>query len=773
MGDPTFRVAANFAALFAQKSENDQDIVAQQVKELDEAGLFRLVTANDVPGTLAHLATAETDLAKRDIVGATPLLIAFLYQHFGLGQAIIEAFPVEKGYPYALMTYEDRGSAVSPYRGENALHIAIVHRNIDIVDWLVQRVPDLLDAETTGSFFAPGMPCYLGGTPLLFALASHLLPAATIILAAAKKAPAGSPAAKTSIMMSDGFGNNALHLAVVHDLPDVYDFAIKHAMALYPYACPVRFEPTSAAPYDLPAFLKQLYGKDKTAFSQFLSRPNGDFLSPLTMAAAMGKSTMFQHILSAQTTTAWMYGPVTAKMIPLRELEEPYDADPKHAPATRLCKTAIECLCSYRRLSCCIPIAATSDTLEARLNLLSTFEVKTLIDKKWAFVGGALFHRACVRHVLYTLVLTASTLATDHYRHHPFSVRRGGFSLLADLYILVETYAKVAREVREIREHGVRDYWHDTGAALVDNVLKLSQVVMVTGAVIARLQRQFEWEDCFVAGALLGAYMHMLFFLYGFRRTGAFIVMLHRMLFSDAVRFTLVYVSILLGFGTSLYVIVDARDGPGPLGDRLKSLILAAFAATFSFDEYRLSRMPIPAQLFIFAYMVLVVIVLINLLIAMMGNTYDSIIDGAEQRWYAERVNIMSSLATGVTRDAVARSRLKYAVELGHGPAKERYLQVELVDVEKWRTPPLEPPDEPLLPPKPVLISVATQTQAWRPVRMANATTNTPRLRQATHHKKESTPRRAEVTPETLVPLQHVVHGPLRRRLGQQEHERS
>ncbi|KDO31441.1 hypothetical protein SPRG_04056 [Saprolegnia parasitica CBS 223.65] len=764
MGDPTFRAAANFAALFAKKSENDQDIVAQQVKELDEAGLFRLVTANDVPGTLAHLATAEADLAKRDIVGATPLLIAFLYQHFALGKAIIEAFPVEKGYPYALMTYEDRGSAVSPYRGENALHIAIVHRKLDIIDWLVQRVPDLLDAETTGSFFAPGTPCYLGGTPLLFALASHLLEAATLILAAAAKAPAGSPAAKTSIAMTDGFGNNALHLAVVHDLPDVYDFAIKHAMALYPYACPARFEPANAAPYDLSAFLKQLYGTDKAAFSQFLSQPNGDNLSPLTMAAAMGKSTMFQHILSAQTTTAWMYGPVTAKMIPLRGLEEPYGA----SPATHVHKTAIECLCSYRRISCCIPVATTSDTLRARLDLLSTFEVKTLIDKKWAFVGGALFHRACVRHVLYTLVLTASTLAADHYRHHPFSVRRGGYSLLADLYILLETYAKVAREIREIRVHGVRDYWHDTGAAMVDTVLKLSQVVMVTGAVVARLQRQLEWEDCFVAGALLGAYMHMLFFLYGFRRTGAFIVMLHRMLFSDAVRFTLVYVSILLGFGTSLYVIVDARDGPGPLGDRLKSLVLAAFAATFSFDEYRLCRMPIPAQLFIFAYMVLVVIVLINLLIAMMGNTYDSIIDGAEQRWYAERVNIMSSLTTGLARDAVARSRLKYAVELGHGLAKERYLQVELVDVEKWRAPPLVAPDELPLPPKPVLVSVATQTQTRHPVRVHDATTNTPRLRQATPHKKESKPRRAEVAPETLVPLQHVVHGPLRRRLGQQ-----
>ncbi|OQR98501.1 vanilloid receptor-related osmotically activated cha (ISS) [Achlya hypogyna] len=713
MGDPAFRRAAHLARFFPSSGENDEDIVAKQVQELDEAGIFRLVTSNDVDGTLAHLAHAEADLALRDIVGATPLLIAFLYQHFALGRAILEAFPVAKGYPYGLMQYADRGAAVSPYRGENILHIAIVHRNVPVVRWLVDTMPDLLDAETTGSFFAPGTPCYFGGTPLLFALASNLLDAASAILNAAAVAPKDSAAAKTTIWMTDAIGNNALHLAVVHDLPEVYDFAVKHAMARFEYACPRGFDPTAPG-YDLPAFLKQLYGADKATFQRFLRQLNHDQLSPLTLAAAMGKAAMLQHVLGRQTTTAWMYGPVTAKMIPLRELEEPLPL------AGGRPKTAIECLCSYLRLSSCIPPA--SDVLRARLDLLGAFEVKTLIDKKWTFNGASAFYWACCRHVVFALVLTASTLLPGAGNQ-----RRSGLALLAELYVVVETAAKVARERREVRHHGVRAYWHDTGAAMVDTVLKLTQVAAVAGAVGCRAARRPVAEDGCVAAALLGAYLHLLFFLYGFRRTGPFIVMLHRMLFSDVVRFSLVYAAVLGGFGTSLYVVVDGRGGAHMLGDRLKALLLAAFAATFNFDDYRLGRMPVPAQLGIFAYMVLVVIVLINLLIAMMGNTYDSIIDGAEQRWYAERVNIMSSLATGRPPAQEASDRLKYAVELGHGDAKERFLQVELVEVDRWRVPPSPLPS--VLPsdvraPVPARIDAATQTP--RAPRRHNVGTNTP-----------------------------------------------
>ncbi|KDO31442.1 hypothetical protein SPRG_04057 [Saprolegnia parasitica CBS 223.65] len=669
--------------------ENDNDIVARQFAE-NLTGVFRLVLANDLSGALRHLKDRPEDLFKRDIVGATPVLLAYLTKRFELGQAIITECPDLQDNKQQLLTYEDRDVNISPYRGENVLHIAIVHRNVEAIQWLVDRIPDLLDAETTGSFFAPGMLCYLGGTPLLFAMASKLVDGAKVILAAAKKAPAGSPAAKTSIWMTDRFGNNALHLAVVHDLPDVYDFAIKYAMLTYPYACPPDFT-VDASTYDLPSFLKRLQSGDKTSFNRFLRQYNDDYLTPLTLAAAMGKTAMFQHQMMQQTTTAWVYGPVTAKMIPLRDFEERYyiktttPSGPKNAAAvlpagaselladldTTSGRTAVECLCSYRMLSKCIPKTATAQeaTMRGRLELISTYEVKTLLDKKWKFVGLAMFRRALLRHIIFTLVFTGSTLFSSHYRDDSTTLADAWLLVLLECYVVAEIALHIYRELREMWHRGWR-YTEDSGAAMVDNVIKGALVLLIVAAGICRAAGNFVTEDGFVASAILCSYLYMFFFLYGFRTTGPFVVMLRRMLLTDVVRFILVFASILMGFASALYVV---------------SLLLAAFAATFSFDEYLLSRMPIPAQLFIFVYMVLVVIVLINLLIAMMGYSYDSIIDFAEQRWYAERANIMASMANGQSVAQRSADRLKYAVSLDVGGETERFIQVEFLDLQAWR----------------------------------------------------------------------------------------
>ncbi|EQC27807.1 hypothetical protein SDRG_14391 [Saprolegnia diclina VS20] len=685
--------------------ENDNDIVARQFAE-NLTGVFRLVLSNDLPGTLRHLKDRPEDLYKRDIVGATPVLLAYLTKRFELGQAIIAECPGLKDNKQQLLTYEDRDDNISPYRGENVLHIAIVHRNVEAIQWLVDRIPDLLDAETTGSFFAPGMLCYLGGTPFLFAMASKLVDGAKVILAAAKKAPAGSPAAKTSISMTDRFGNNALHLAVVHDLPDVYDFAIKYAMLAYPYACPPGFT-VDASTYDLPSFLKQLQPVDKTSFNRFLRQYNDDYLTPLTLAAAMGKTTMFQHQMMQQTTTAWVYGPVTAKMIPLRDFEERYyiktktPSGPKNGAAvlpagaselladldTTSGRTAVECLCSYYMLSKCIPKTATAQeaTMRGRLELISTYEVKTLLDKKWKFVGLAKFRRALLRHILFTTIFTGSTLFSSHYRDGSTTLDDAWVLVLFECYVILEIATHLVRELREMWHHGWRSYTEDSGAAMVDNVLKGALVLLIVAAGISRAAGNFVTEDGFVASAILCSYLYMFFFLYGFRTTGPFVVMLRRMLLTDVVRFVLVFASILMGFASALYVVVDARGGANIFLNRIKSLLLAAFAATFSFDEYRLSRMPIPAQLFIFVYMVLVVIVLINLLIAMMGYSYDSIIDFAEQRWYAERANIMGSMANGQSVTERSADRLKYAVSLDVGGETERFIQVEFLDMKAWR----------------------------------------------------------------------------------------
>ncbi|KAF0690892.1 Aste57867_17755 [Aphanomyces stellatus] len=712
------------------------DRVALQQRDLVDNPVFHHVMSNNTPELMKYLERNYAHLELRDSVGATPLLIAFLYMNFDLGKQVIRTYPgpsilvvvshsshaASKGFPYALASYASLDPAnPSPYQGENILHIAIVHRKVEIVKWLVETLPDLLDAETTGEFFSPSKACYFGGSPLLFAVSSRQFEAAKYILQAADKANPGSAAARTSIFMMDSHGNNALHLAVVHDLPEAYDFAMRHAMARFPNACPPNFDPDNEdEPYNLPLFIKKLQGNEKDHFEKFIRKHNTDFLTPLTLAAAMGKANMFKHILMSLSIKSWEYGPVTSRMLPLRGLEErqrrprakkvksnatsvvrPTTAEVPsvetsgrtlHKPSAwqrlfdrRRVKTAVEILGSNSLLSKCIPERSLEGVLHDRLALIDSFEVKSVLDKKWQFSGRRLFMFNFRRHVLFCVVFTCSTFFTHHYRDDGVNIdwSTAWAHVVLEAIVVLEMLYRVYYESKQMFKNGILGYIEDTGAAMVDNILKLSFCILIILAIIFRAAGSNANEDACVSLALLCTYLYFFFFLLGFRSTGPFVVMIMRMLVIDVGRFVVIYTFVLAGFSIALYVIVDQRSGAMAWLTRMKNLALASFCSTFAWADYQqidvmaLSEL---SQVLVFMYLFIVAIVFINLLIATMGNTYEAIQEASEQQWYAERANIMSSMEVPLSKAQKQANRKRYAVEL----EGERFLQVEYVDADAW-----------------------------------------------------------------------------------------
>ena len=66
------------------------------------------------------------------------------------------------------------------YRGENCLHIAIVNRDTESIEYLLGKAPDLLDDRATGDFFSRkrfeesgDQSCYYGELPLIFAACTN------------------------------------------------------------------------------------------------------------------------------------------------------------------------------------------------------------------------------------------------------------------------------------------------------------------------------------------------------------------------------------------------------------------------------------------------------------------------------------------------------------------------------------------------------------------------------------------------------------------------
>lgn len=69
-----------------------------------------------------------------------------------------------------------------------------------------------------------------------------------------------------------------------------------------------------------------------------------------------------------------------------------------------------------------------------------------------------------------------------------------------------------------------------------------------------------------------------------------------------------------------------------------------------------------------------------------MGNTYSEILQESEQRWVAERANIMATIENQCTTTQNHEARKQYAIPLQsrHGE-EDLYLQIEVNDMDNWK----------------------------------------------------------------------------------------
>ncbi|KAF1319851.1 Bardet-biedl syndrome 5 protein, partial [Globisporangium splendens] len=143
----------------------------------------------------------------------------------------------------------------------------------------------------------------------------------------------------------------------------------------------------------------------------------------------------------------------------------------------------------------------------------------------------------------------------------------------------------------------------------------------------------------------------------------------------------------MVGFSQALYLVHDGRAGVKTLLHRIRMLVIAGFTGEVNYDDnYTSGRMNTLTQVLMLGYIILVMILLVNLLIAMMGNTYSEILQESEQRWVAERANIMLTIESQCTAGRNHQDRKNYAVPLQNRHGEEvLYLQIEVNDMENWK----------------------------------------------------------------------------------------
>eukprot|EP01126_Amoeba_proteus_P066188 TRINITY_DN952_c0_g2_i2.p1 TRINITY_DN952_c0_g2~~TRINITY_DN952_c0_g2_i2.p1 ORF type:complete len:675 (-),score=115.81 TRINITY_DN952_c0_g2_i2:153-2177(-) len=655
------------------------DTIWRSVYLADEEAVFRLLAEN------------KNLLRERGPVGDTPFHSCFLYntpKHQELARKLV-------AYDNSIVNDVYEGEL---YGGENALHISVVNQDIEMVKFLIRSSPDkhaLMSCQTTGTFFQEGNRCYFGEYPLFFAASTGQLDIVEFLVKEG-----------ADVFAIDSNGNTILHLLVTHNRMNIYG-AIEKILIRESNKLKKKSRVSKGHASKKSSRNKRISDRTSTRDEALSEKPQHDYFSlrkvlnnrghsPLTLSAALGHVDMFSSLLVRMKETQWKFGPVSCNLYPLDELDTPFQGTELENENFR---SAIQVI-----------------VYEQQVALLSNKHVASLMEKKWQRFAKSIFFTRLGFTLFYLLCLIISIFLrsnlSDEDRDHEsffeypentfFGKYLSALSIyriqeysshiilyLCDLVVIFLAGFKLSSELREISNIGHKKYFSGSGALLLENVLSLLHTLLIyvvfgiklvlSGMKVGSSSRELLdrvelLEDCFLAIAVLVGWSYLFFFLLGFKLTGPLVIMVLRMLTTDVVRFLAVYIVFLGSFSQAFFILYN-EHGFFEFLNRVK-LTFMVMLGDIELDSYiELPGSFLATPLIVF-YVLVVTIMLLNILVAMMGSTFNAIYEDADKEWQVQWAKIIFSIENEMTDEERCQENCKYWCDIDG----KRYLQVEDYD---------------------------------------------------------------------------------------------
>nr|XP_058929474.1 transient receptor potential cation channel subfamily V member 6-like [Kogia breviceps] len=482
------------------------------------------------------------------------------------------------------------------YEGQTALHMAVMNQNVNLVEALLAHGASV-SARVTGSNFRPGPHnlLYFGEHPLSFAACVGSEEIVRLLVEHG-----------ADIRAQDSLGNTVLHILV---LQPNKTFACQMYNLLLSYD----------------AHGDHLQSLDLV--------PNHQGLTPFKLAGVEGNTTMFQHLMQKRKHIQWTCGPLTSTLYDLTEIDSPGEE-----------QSLLE-------------LIVTSKKREAR-QILDQTPVKELVNLKWKRYGRPYF---CMLAAIYLLYMVCFTTCCVYRPLHPRTDNQTGprdntllqQKLLQEAYVdpedhlrlvgeLVSVFGAVIillREIPDMFRVGVTRFFGQTILGGPFHVLFITYACMVLVTMVMRLS-DTDGEVVPMSFALVLGWCNVMYFARGFQMLGPFTVMIQKMIFGDLMRFCWLMAVVILGFASAFFIIFQTEN-PTELGH-----FYSYPMALFSTFELFLTIIDGPANYdvdlpFVYsityaAFAVIAALLMLNLLIAMMGDTHWRVAHERDELWRAQ-----------------------------------------------------------------------------------------------------------------------------------------
>ncbi|XP_015185813.1 PREDICTED: uncharacterized protein LOC107071371 [Polistes dominula] len=508
------------------------------------------------------------------------------------------------------------------YLGASALHLAIAYNNNELVQDLIDAGA-IISQRAIGSFFLPrdqqrsnparstdyeGL-AYLGEYPLAWAACCANESVYNLLL------DNGADPDE-----QDSFGNMILHMVVVCDKLDMFGYALRHPK--------------------LPARNGIL---------------NGAGLTPLTLACQLGRAEVFREMLELSAREFWRYSNITCSAYPLNAL------DTLLPDGRTNWNSAL--------------FIILNGTKEEHLDMLDGGIIQRLLEEKWKTFARLQFLK---RLVILVFHLTSLSLA----------VYLRPAELDAVLLKWPEEITEMARIAAEcITVLGVLSYiLVQLGGEMINVGLlsflkqlthepaKLIFVIsnlLILACIPCRFAGDRDAEDAILVVAVPGSWFLLMFFAGAIRLTGPFVTMIYSMITGDMLTFGIIYVVVLFGFSQSFYFLYKGFPGvKSSLYNSYHSTWMALLQITlgdYNYTDLSYTTYPNLSKTVFAIFMVLVPILLLNMLIAMMGNTYAHVIEQSEKEFVKQWAKIVVSLERAVSQKDAHNYLQEYSIKLGPG----------------------------------------------------------------------------------------------------------
>ncbi|XP_071316383.1 transient receptor potential cation channel subfamily V member 1 [Trachinotus anak] len=556
----------------------------------------------------------------------------------------------------------------SYYKGQTALHIAIERRSISYVKLLVSKGADV-HAKACGKFFQPhDGPCfYFGELPLSLAACTNQADVVDFLM--------DNEYQRANATLVDTQGNTVLHaLVVVADnseentdfITSMYDRILKTTARLHPK---LKLEDIE----------------------------NNKGLTPLKMAAKMGKIALFSHILKrefqdihtkhlSRKFTEWVYGPVHCSLYDLASLDSCED-------------------------NSVVGILIYDSDIPNRHEMLQTEPLSQLLEEKWKKFAGRMFFLNFLVYLVYLLIFTLVAY-NKKYGKPPFPLEHttNGYlyvsgqllTALANCYFFFIGIIDMKRKRPKLQTLLIDGYYE---------ILFFVQGFLFLVSAGLYLCGQKEYLG-FLVLCLALSWVNLLYFSRGDRHMGIYSVMIQKMILSDILRFISVYVVFLFGFSAAVVSLLitppvnNTSQGPqtrlyGPSGideecikptfRNISYTTLQLFKFTIGMGDMEFTQDYEYIEVFyvlLIGYIILTYILLLNMLIALMNRTVEKITMESTSIWKLQRAVTILDMEKRLPTCLRKRFRCGVEKKLGTALGDDRRwcFRVEEVNWNKWNS---------------------------------------------------------------------------------------